>query len=488
MIRALRLYSHAILISVLLVGLLMDECKAASPSEYNIEATNNHSDQIDTATNGIRLPASDQACGDPRGRVYGLCSRLTLLTAAEDIGANLDAKAQQPDRHTVVNTTRIVGSVAVTGGAYGESTEVTNQGRLAGHGDAFRCFSYANAGAFELCRSAMMWDLANSHPVNTQYQSFWSVNVSPRDTVGSWATTDGELNVTNRGDDLGFVPDLTKTLRFTGGLRFVPESQNFSPPDGSPNWSDYRGTANNVTFAYAVGHSSLHNSAGKQIKTYVPYLVEPDSVGPSGRAFFATGDTKGSEAAQRPYSPFQAQGAWQNGLDTSAANFDDKTALLMAPSQSLRWSKGTVSAGLTGECSGTVCELYAKASAILPSGFTMLGSSSLPFSGEYLKSGSSLTWVDDKGKASVQGVCIDSKCRLYLTAMSIAPIGSGSLGEEASPFDALILAANGKAILPFFTPASSTAPCKRGQVADDAEFHYVCVGESIWKRAALSSF
>jgi hypothetical protein len=38
------------------------------------------------------------------------------------------------------------------------------------------------------------------------------------------------------------------------------------------------------------------------------------------------------------------------------------------------------------------------------------------------------------------------------------------------------------------TPASSTAPCTTGQFTDDANFHYVCVASSVWKRAALSSF
>jgi hypothetical protein len=38
------------------------------------------------------------------------------------------------------------------------------------------------------------------------------------------------------------------------------------------------------------------------------------------------------------------------------------------------------------------------------------------------------------------------------------------------------------------TPASSSAPCRAGDFADDANYHYVCVADSTWKRVALSSF
>jgi hypothetical protein len=39
-----------------------------------------------------------------------------------------------------------------------------------------------------------------------------------------------------------------------------------------------------------------------------------------------------------------------------------------------------------------------------------------------------------------------------------------------------------------FTPASSSAACAAGDFADDANYHYVCVGASTWKRIALSAF
>ncbi len=41
---------------------------------------------------------------------------------------------------------------------------------------------------------------------------------------------------------------------------------------------------------------------------------------------------------------------------------------------------------------------------------------------------------------------------------------------------------------PLFTPASSSAPCAPGRVADDASYHYVCTAANHWKRVALSDF
>jgi len=44
-------------------------------------------------------------------------------------------------------------------------------------------------------------------------------------------------------------------------------------------------------------------------------------------------------------------------------------------------------------------------------------------------------------------------------------------------------------VLPFGTPASSSAACKTGQVLNDASYQYVCVSTNQWKRsAALGAF
>lgn len=52
----------------------------------------------------------------------------------------------------------------------------------------------------------------------------------------------------------------------------------------------------------------------------------------------------------------------------------------------------------------------------------------------------------------------------------------------------LTVSGGGAVIEPLSTPASSSAPCTPGQFEDDADYHYVCVAQNIWKRAALSSF
>ena len=38
------------------------------------------------------------------------------------------------------------------------------------------------------------------------------------------------------------------------------------------------------------------------------------------------------------------------------------------------------------------------------------------------------------------------------------------------------------------TPASSSAPCTEGEIADDANFHYVCVSKNKWRHVALSDY
>ena len=41
---------------------------------------------------------------------------------------------------------------------------------------------------------------------------------------------------------------------------------------------------------------------------------------------------------------------------------------------------------------------------------------------------------------------------------------------------------------PLFTPATSKAPCTKGQFAHDLNFEYVCIAPNTWRRAALSDF
>ena len=67
--------------------------------------------------------------------------------------------------------------------------------------------------------------------------------------------------------------------------------------------------------------------------------------------------------------------------------------------------------------------------------------------------------------------------------------GTGKLNDSPICTVANGLCQGGSASsLGFFTPASSSATCTAGQVADDASYHYVCVATNSWKRVALSSF
>lgn len=50
------------------------------------------------------------------------------------------------------------------------------------------------------------------------------------------------------------------------------------------------------------------------------------------------------------------------------------------------------------------------------------------------------------------------------------------------------LTVSGTIIQTLSTPTSSSAPCTKGEIEDDANYHYVCVAENRWKRVALSSF
>ena len=47
---------------------------------------------------------------------------------------------------------------------------------------------------------------------------------------------------------------------------------------------------------------------------------------------------------------------------------------------------------------------------------------------------------------------------------------------------------NGSAVVPFTTPASSTATGTKGQIAVDANYIYVCVATNTWKRVGLSTW
>ena len=66
------------------------------------------------------------------------------------------------------------------------------------------------------------------------------VAVSPNDTTHNWSCIIGEMNITNRGADMGWKGDRT-SANPTGGLLLAPEVNTFAGTGG--------GEGKNVTFA-----------------------------------------------------------------------------------------------------------------------------------------------------------------------------------------------------------------------------------------------
>lgn len=212
--------------------------------------------------------------------------------------------------------------------------------------------------------------------------------------------------------------------RFVGGTWFVPEAQLFGEP----------GHARNVDFAWGVAPSGGNNDLGKQVKSYNGFVVYPNAIAPNGRGVELVGSVSGP-SGDYPALPIGIEGNWLNGIDTTAATFTGGNAMLMAPGQVINWTNGTGTAALQGSCLGGTCNLIVAASG-----------------------------------------------------GAISPSGSVSLGSPTSPWANLYMASNAIQVAPFFTPASSSAACTKGQVANDAGFTYVCTATNTWKRAALSTF
>jgi hypothetical protein len=185
-------------------------------------------------------------------------------------------------------------------------------------------------------------------PQLTTFEALWIECESPIDTTTNFSGWIGELNYVNRGVDAGFKRDRSLPGNNSGGLLFVPE-KNVASGTG--------GEGKNVGFAFSVAHSGEANSTGFPVKTYIAFNVEPNaSVGQTGRAFYASGDITGV-ASQYPYGPFQTEGTWLHGVDTTLATFTDARAMTMLAGQGLAWITGTTgtptgAASIAGSGSG----------------------------------------------------------------------------------------------------------------------------------------
>jgi hypothetical protein len=158
------------------------------------------------------------------------------------------------------------------------------------------------------------------------------VCVSPNDATHNWQAVTMEMNVSNRGADMGWKRDRT-SANPTGVLLLVPETATFAGSGG--------GEGKNATFGLSVCHSGEFNSTGFFAKFYNGVLIEPDSiVGLTGRGIYMTGDVTGV-SSQYPYGPFQTEGTWLHGFDHTKAVYTDTNAATMLAGQGVAWLTGT---------------------------------------------------------------------------------------------------------------------------------------------------
>jgi hypothetical protein len=229
----------------------------------------------------------------------------------------------------VANGTRAIPANGVAG-IWGRAT---NTGTNAGQGHKFDYLSNSNGAGFDVgVTSLAVYDPAPFTGATSQYLAGWMICVSPNDTAHGWGCTTIEMDVANRGPDMGWMRDRT-ALRPTGVLLVVPETNVFAGTGG--------GEGKNATFGVSVAHSGANNSTGFPAKFYNGFLLEPNSiVGLTGRAFYATGDITGI-SSQYPYGPFQTDGTWLHGFDHTLAVYQDNNAQVMKAGQAVAWLTGT---------------------------------------------------------------------------------------------------------------------------------------------------
>lgn len=109
-----------------------------------------------------------------------------------------------------------------------------------------------------------------SAPPFPNYQDHWSVFTTPNDTSGlyGWGATFHEIDLTNRGADQGYFPNIYGTPNPTIGLWFVPEAVYSWEPGG--------GTAHNWDEGIAFARSVTNN-----LFFYTPLSVQADSLTPA---------------------------------------------------------------------------------------------------------------------------------------------------------------------------------------------------------------
>jgi hypothetical protein len=241
------------------------------------------------------------------------------------------------DASSIVTQFPIVANAARAipqGGVAGLNTVSHNTGSNVGQGVKFEYYSSGNASGFDIgVTSLAIYDppafVVGQTPI---YLSDWMVCVSPNDATHNWQAVTMEMNVSNRGADMGWKRDRT-SANPTGVLLLVPETATFAGTGG--------GEGKNATFGLSVCHSGELNSTGFFAKFYNGVLIEPDSiVGLTGRGIYMTGDITATPS-QYPYGPMQAEGTWLHGIDHTMAVYTDANATTMLAGQGVAWLTGT---------------------------------------------------------------------------------------------------------------------------------------------------
>ena len=336
----------------------------------------------------LRLNAQQSVGSGGNGKMSG-ADQWDLVT---DKGANLSVRSFMPESTPLTfqssdQTIRANWQAILTtsfapsdGGAVGPVLSAHNTGSNGALGSLFQYFSSADAPHFDTGReSVSSFNPKSWRPCSisdTQSCSGpgdlgeWMLTLSPNDAIHGWGTNVAEWNIVNRGRDMGFQRDRGQQ-QTTGGLLLVPETSVFGDPGG--------GEGKNAGFGYSVARSVAANSTGFSAKFYIGYNCEPDSqVGQFGRCLYATGDTTGT-GSQVPYGPFQIDGSWLHGVDTTVAIFKDELAVRMAAGHRLGWIDGVATAFIGSSGSGKKLSIVLKPAengSVMMAGH--LGNSSVP--------------------------------------------------------------------------------------------------------------
>lgn len=236
-------------------------------------------------------------------------------------------------------------------GVIGPLTTVYNNGPHSAQAEKFQYFSQAGA-ADSVDNAQTLIGIYNPTSVSGANMGAelvrWTVGITPQDTTHNWTHVVEELNVVNRGLDMGWKAYRNDPVNNITGPQQITGIHNYSPEATGLGQS---GEGKNLLFAELFGESAALNSTGLPARFYNASLYEPNCVvGGTGRAIYINGDLTGL-APQIPYAPLEVNLTWLHGLRTTTATFQDGQAFTMASGQSVAWSNGTSTA--TIKASGT---------------------------------------------------------------------------------------------------------------------------------------